>query len=81
MLRRFVYRCKCATRCVQGARQIRGRRLYAPVFPAQSKRVHNGFEDPAAFHGAEEERLALYRRVQDEIRDYLKVFPSQGPSM
>ncbi len=47
-----------------------------PVFPDQSKRIHKGFEDPAAFQGTEEERLALFRRVRDEIRDYLKAFPS-----
>ena len=47
-----------------------------PVFPNQSKRIHMGFEDPAAFRGTEQERLALFRRVRDEIRDYLKTFPS-----
>jgi arsenate reductase len=47
-----------------------------PVFPGQSNRVHKGFEDPAAFKGTEEERLSLFRRVRDEIRNYLKVFPS-----
>jgi hypothetical protein len=34
------------------------------------------FEDPAALHGTEEERLSLFRRLRDEIREYLKVFPS-----
>jgi hypothetical protein len=47
-----------------------------PVFPNQSKRIHMGFEDPAAFQGTEQERLAIFRRVRDEIRDYLKTFPS-----
>src|ERR1700688_856080 len=47
-----------------------------PVFPGHSNRIHKGFEDPAAFKGTEEERLALFRRVRDEIRDYLKAFPS-----
>jgi hypothetical protein len=37
---------------------------------------HKGFEDPAALQGTEKERLSLFRRVRDEIRDYLKVFPS-----
>jgi arsenate reductase (thioredoxin) len=46
-----------------------------PVFPGHAKRIHMGFEDPAAFQGTEEERLALFRRVRDEIRDYLKHFP------
>jgi arsenate reductase len=46
-----------------------------PLFPGHAKRIHMGFEDPAAFQGTEEERLALFRRVRDEIRDYLKHFP------
>jgi arsenate reductase len=47
-----------------------------PVFPGHSERIHKAFEDPAAFQGTEEERLALFRRVRNEIRDYLKTFPS-----
>jgi arsenate reductase len=40
-----------------------------PVFPGHSNRIHKGFEDPAALQGTEEERLSLFRRVRDEIRD------------
>jgi arsenate reductase len=47
-----------------------------PVFPAQTKLMHKGFDDPATFQGKEEERLALFRRVRDEIRGYLRAFPS-----
>jgi arsenate reductase (thioredoxin) len=39
-----------------------------PVFPGHSNRIHKGFEDPAAIQGTEEERLAFFRRVRDEIR-------------
>jgi arsenate reductase len=46
-----------------------------PVFPSHAKRIHNAFEDPASLQGTEEERLALFRRVRNEIRDYLKTFP------
>ena len=46
-----------------------------PVFPAQTQRLHHAFQDPAAFEGSEEERLAVFRRVRDEIRTYLKTFP------
>jgi arsenate reductase len=42
-----------------------------PVFPGAVKRLHHGFEDPAALKGSEEERLALFRRVRDELRTYL----------
>jgi arsenate reductase len=47
-----------------------------PVFSGQTKRIHKAFEDPVASQGTETERLALFRRVRDEIRDYLKKFPS-----
>jgi arsenate reductase (thioredoxin) len=47
-----------------------------PMFPGHLNRIHKGFEDPAALQGTEEERLSLFRRVRDEIRDYLRVFPS-----
>jgi arsenate reductase len=47
-----------------------------PMFPGHSNRIHKSFEDPAALQSTEEERLALFRRVRDEIRDYLKVFLS-----
>src|ERR1700723_289830 len=47
-----------------------------PVFPGHSNRIHKGFEDPAALLGSDEERVSLFRRIRDEIRDYLKVFPS-----
>ena len=47
----------------------------SPVFPGHSKRIHKAFEDPAAFQDTEEERLALFRRVRNDIRDYLKSLP------
>ena len=45
-----------------------------PVFQGHAHRTHHSFDDPAALHGTEDERLALFRRVRDEIRDYLRVF-------
>ncbi len=38
-----------------------------PVFPGGRVRLHWGFEDPAAAPGTDEERLAVFRRVRDEI--------------
>jgi arsenate reductase len=43
-----------------------------PVFPGHGSRVHHSFDDPAALQGSEAERLAVFRRVRDEIREYLK---------
>ena len=41
-----------------------------PVFPGGGDRVHHAFEDPAAVQGEYPERLAAFRRVRDQIRDY-----------
>jgi arsenate reductase len=44
-----------------------------PIFPGSTTTIHHNFEDPAALHGTEQERLALFRRVRDEIRKYLQL--------
>ncbi len=49
-----------------------------PVFFGAAKRLHHNFEDPAALTGSEEERLALFRRVRGELRDYLREFSKQA---
>jgi arsenate reductase len=46
-----------------------------PIYPGHTNRIHHSFEDPAALQGCEEERLAVFRRMRDEIRDYLRTFP------
>jgi len=46
------------------------------IFPGYTSCIHKSFEDTAALEGTGEERLALFRRVRDEIREYLKTFPS-----
>ncbi|MHB8484438.1 MAG: arsenate reductase ArsC [Candidatus Acidiferrales bacterium] len=38
-----------------------------PVFPATVKFVHWDLDDPAAVQGTEEEKLAAFRKVRDEI--------------
>jgi arsenate reductase len=45
-----------------------------PVFFGAAKKLHRSFEDPAAFIGSNEERLALFRRVRDELRSWLRNF-------
>ncbi|MDA3960099.1 MAG: arsenate reductase ArsC [Planctomycetota bacterium] len=45
-----------------------------PVFPAATKRVHHGFDDPpklAKLESDPERALEHYRRVRDEIRAYV----------
>jgi len=44
-----------------------------PIFPATG-RIHWSLEDPAAVEGSEEERLAAFRRIRDQLRDRVKTF-------
>jgi len=46
-----------------------------PIFSGKTMRIHHNFVDPAACAGPEPERLALFRKVRDEIREYLRAFP------
>jgi arsenate reductase (thioredoxin) len=43
-----------------------------PVFPGKTQRIHWSFPDPAAVEGSDEERLAVFRRARDEIRERLR---------
>lgn len=45
-----------------------------PVFPSKTERLHWSFDDPAAAQGDEAARLAVFRRVRDEIENHLREF-------
>jgi arsenate reductase len=45
-----------------------------PIFPGAEQTAHWGFDDPAEAQGTDEERLQVFRRVRDEIRDRLRMF-------
>jgi len=45
-----------------------------PIFPGDANRLHRNFEDPALAEGSEAARLAVCRRVRDEMRSYLRTF-------
>jgi arsenate reductase len=44
-----------------------------PVWPGHGRREHWPFDDPAAAVGTEEEVLAVFRRVRDQIRQRIRV--------
>lgn len=49
-----------------------------PIFPGKTKVVHVGFDDPprlAEGSQGEEEAMAHYRRVRDEIRAFVEEIP------
>ncbi|MFW5714590.1 MAG: arsenate reductase ArsC [Brevefilum sp.] len=43
-----------------------------PVFPGMGTRLHWPFEDPAALEGPEEQKLAFFRRVRDQIKNKIQ---------
>jgi arsenate reductase (thioredoxin) len=45
-----------------------------PIFPGGTRRLHWSFDDPSAASGPDEQRLALFRRVRDEIRAKIEEF-------
>jgi arsenate reductase len=45
-----------------------------PVFPSTTQRIHWSLEDPAAVQGSEEQRLAAFRRIRDQLREYFRQF-------
>jgi arsenate reductase (thioredoxin) len=46
-----------------------------PVFPGAVKRLHHSFDDPPPPSvGTDEERMAVFRRLRDELRTYLHEF-------
>ncbi len=50
-----------------------------PYFPSEAKRVHRGFDDPPTLAKSiegEEEQLAIYRRVRDEIKVLVEGLPA-----
>ena len=51
---------------------------HCPIFPGKAKRVHVSFEDPPKLTKDMpdgEEKLAVYRRVRDQIRAFVKTLP------
>jgi len=50
-----------------------------PVFPGRAKMIYRRFDDPprmAKGAASEAERLAPYRRVRDEIREFVQSLPA-----
>jgi arsenate reductase (thioredoxin) len=51
---------------------------HCPVFPGEAKVVHVGFDDPPKLSAGlpdGEAKLAVYRRIRDEIRAFVETLP------
>jgi arsenate reductase len=49
-----------------------------PIFPGKTRLIHAGFDDPprlAKNAKTEDEALNVYRRVRDEIKDFVETLP------
>jgi arsenate reductase len=44
-----------------------------PFFPGAKNRLHWSLEDPSRAEGSDEERLAIFRRVRDELRGRIEL--------
>jgi len=48
-----------------------------PLSRGEGKIMHQGFSDPAAAEGSREERLELFRKVRDELKEFVLSFSSE----
>lgn len=44
-----------------------------PIFPGKAQRIHHNFTDPAKMIGTEEEIMAEFRRVREEIKEFCRL--------
>lgn len=49
-----------------------------PATPPNVKRLHWGLDDPAKAQGTDEERMAVFRRVRDELRSLIEMFAREA---
>jgi arsenate reductase len=47
-----------------------------PVFLGKGVRLHHGFFDPAAVQGSEQDVLEAFRKVRDELKQFILAFGS-----
>ena len=48
-----------------------------PIFPSSAQRIHHNFSDPAKATGSEQEIMAAFAAVRDEIKHYCATLPLQ----
>jgi arsenate reductase (thioredoxin) len=47
-------------------------KVTCPFFSGVEEYLHKSFDDPSDFNGTEAEKLICFRRVRDEIKDWLR---------
>lgn len=43
-----------------------------PFFTGGKKYIHQSFDDPTSFEGNDHEKIIFFRRIRDEIKEWLK---------
>jgi arsenate reductase len=51
------------------------------VWPGINRRIHWSFEDPAAFEGTDDEKIAKFREIRDQIERKIRVWLSSPQNM
>ena len=51
-----------------------------PIFPGTGARLHWPFDDPSAAQGSDEDKLEVFRRVRDEIREKIEHWLAEQPA-
>jgi arsenate reductase len=51
-----------------------------PAFPGARNRLHWSFDDPSAATGTEDQRLAAFRRIRDQISAQLRAWLKDVPT-
>jgi arsenate reductase len=46
-----------------------------PTFPRRTKHMHRAFADPSFMNGSEEETMAAFRMLRDDIRAFIETMP------
>ena len=49
-------------------------------WPGITQRLHWSFEDPAAFEGSDEEKIAKFREVRDQIEQRIRAWLAEQPA-
>jgi arsenate reductase len=50
-----------------------------PTYAGATEQLHWSFDDPAQAQGSDEQQMAAFRRVRDEIRQRLELFLATRP--
>jgi arsenate reductase len=52
-----------------------------PLFPGKARHIHQSFDDPPPIGAGDyNSRMEVFRRVRDEIREWLKIFVREAES-